>query len=424
MTTTFEDARRLILQQASTLGVERVMLLNAPGRILAEEVVAPSDLPPYDVSAMDGYAVHAAGCQTGTSLKVTGFIPAGGRPSPVVTSGCAVKIMTGAPVPAGCDAVVPVEETAEAEGRVHLRAAITPGQHIRLRGEDVARGDLVIPAGTLIRPPEISMLASLGRLTVPVYRRARVAIVSTGDELVEPGMALEPGQIVNSNAFSLAAAVQECGGEPVLLGIARDEWESHEQLFRLGLQCDALITSAGVSTGDRDLVREVLEALGVTQLFWKIAMKPGGPTAFGVKGEIPVFSLPGNPVSTMVTFEELVRPALLRMMGHRRVIRPLLKGILQEDLRKGGDKTHFLRVQVRVEQGRYLVSTAGDQRTGTLRTMVQASALALIPQAATFLPAGSEVDFHLLSDDVLMLDPQTEPESVEPTFQPKANACR
>lgn len=424
MSTTFEDARRLILQQASTLGVERVMLLNAPGRILAEEVVAPSDLPPYDVSAMDGYAVHAADCPAGTSFKVTGFIPAGGRPSPVVTAGCAVKIMTGAPVPAGCDAVVPVEETEEVDGRVRLLAPVAPGQHIRLRGEDVARGDLVIPAGTLIRPPEISMLASLGRLTVPVYRRARVAIVSTGDELVEPGMALEPGQIVNSNAFSLAAAVQECGGEPVLLGIARDEWESHEQLFRLGLQCDALITSAGVSTGDRDLVREVLEALGVTQLFWKIAMKPGGPTAFGVRGEVPVFSLPGNPVSTMVTFEELVRPALLRMMGHRRVIRPLLKGILQEDLRKGGDKTHFLRVQVRVEQGRYLVSTAGDQRTGTLRTMVQASALALIPQAATFLPAGSEVDFHLLSDDVLMLDPQTEPDSVESSSQPKANACR
>ncbi len=406
MSTTFEDARRLILQQAPTLGVERVMLLNAPGRILAEEVVAPCDLPPYDVSAMDGYAVHAAGCQAGTSLKVTGFIPAGGRPAPVVTSGCAVKIMTGAPVPAGCDAVVPVEETEETSGRVHLLAPIAPGQHIRLRGEDVARGDLVIPAGSLIRPPEISMLASLGRLTVPVYRRARVAIVSTGDELVEPGVALEPGQIVNSNAFSLAAAVQECGGEPVLLGIARDDWQSHEQLFRAGLQCDALITSAGVSTGDRDLVREVLEALGVQQLFWKIAMKPGGPTAFGVKGEVPVFSLPGNPVSTMVTFEELVRPALLRMMGHRRVIRPLLKGVLQEDLRKGGDKMHFLRVQVRVEEGRYLVSTAGDQRTGTLRTMVQASALALLPQEATFLPAGSEVDFHLLSEDVLMLEPK------------------
>lgn len=418
MPTSFEAARRLILQHAPPLGVERVMLLAAHGRILAEELVAPCDLPPYDVSAMDGYAVHAAGCRAGTTLKVTGFIPAGGRPSPVVTSGCAVKIMTGAPLPAGCDAVVPVEETEESEGRMRLLNPIATGQHIRLRGEDVARGDLVIPAGSLIRPPEISMLASLGHLTVPVYRKARVAIVSTGDELVEPGRALEPGQIVNSNAFSLAAAVQECGAEPVLLGIARDEWQSHHQLFSAGLECDALITSAGVSTGDRDLVREVLEALGVEQQFWKIAMKPGGPTAFGVKGKVPVFSLPGNPVSTMVTFEELVRPALLRMMGHRRVIRPLLKGILQEDLRKGGDKIHFLRVQVRVEEGRYLVSTAGDQRTGTLRTMVQASALALIPQEATFLPAGSEVDFHLLSEDVLMLEPETAPKP-----QPRTNAC-
>ena len=423
MPTSFEAARRLILDHAPTLGIERVMLLSASGRILAEEVVAPCDLPPYDVSAMDGYAIHAAGCQVGSTLKVTGFIPAGGRPSPVVTAGCAVKIMTGAPVPAGCDAVVPVEDTEEAEGQVRLRSPIDPGQHIRLRGEDVVRGDIVIAAGTLIRPPEISMLASLGRLTVPVYRRARVAIVSTGDELVEPGGALEPGQIVNSNAFSLAAAVQECGAEPVLLGIARDEWQSHEQLFRAGLECDALITSAGVSAGDRDLVREVLEALGVKQQFWKIDMKPGGPTAFGVKGKVPVFSLPGNPVSTMVTFEELVRPALLRMMGHRRVIRPLLKGILLEDLRKSGGKTHFLRVQVRVEQGRYLVSTAGDQRTGTLRTMVQASALALIPQEATFLPAGSEVDLHLLRDDVVMLDPQSEPATTPDLSLPRTKAC-
>jgi molybdopterin molybdotransferase len=406
MPISFADARRLILDHVSPLGVERVPLLNALGRILAEAVTAPCDLPHCDVSAMDGYAVQAHGCQAGATLKVTGFIGAGGRPTPAVTNGCAVKIMTGAPLPAGCDAVIPVEETAEKDGEVRILASILPRQHIRFRGEDVARGDVAIAAKTRIRPPEINMLASLGRMLVPVHRRARVAIVSTGDELVEPGEAREPGQIVNSNAFSLAAAVQECGAEPVLLGIARDELESHRQLFRAGLEFDVLITSAGVSAGDRDLVREVLNELGVEQLFWKIAMKPGGPTAFGMRGQVPVFSLPGNPVSTMVTFEELVRPALLRMMGHRRVVRPLLKAILQEDLRKGGDKIHFLRVQVRVQEGRYLASTAGDQRTGTLRTMVRASGLVVIPRETTFLPAGSEVDLHLLRDDVVMLDPQ------------------
>jgi len=405
MPISFVEARQLILEQVPTLGVERVMLLAATGRILAEEVVAPCDLPDCDVAAMDGYAIHAAGCQVGTILKVTGFIPAGGRPTPAVITGCAVKIMTGAALPAGCDAVVPVEVTREEGGSVRLLAPITLHQHIRRRGEDVVQGTIVIPVGTLIRPPEISMLASLGRLSIAVHRRPRVAIVSTGDELVEPGEARAVGQIVNSNAYSLAAAVQECGAEAILLGIARDDLDSHRRLFSAGLDCDVLITSAGVSAGDRDLVREVLTKLGVQQFFWRIAMKPGGPTAFGVRGEVPVFSLPGNPVSTMVTFEELVRPALLRMMGQRRVLRPLLKAILQEEIRKEAGKIYFMRVQVTLEQGRYLVSTAGDQRTGTLRTMVRANGLALLPAEATVLPAGSEVDLHLLNDEVVMLDP-------------------
>jgi len=409
MPISFETARSLILEHVPILGTERVMLLAAGERILAEEIAAPCDLPHCDVSAMDGYAVHAADCSGAASLRVTGFIAAGSRPTPVVTSGCAVKIMTGAPLPAGADAVVPVEETEEQDGRVRIPAEVTRHQHIRFRGEDVKTGDVAIPAGTLIGPPEINMLASLGEMIVPVYRRARVGIVSTGDELVEPGTPLEPGQIVNSNAFSLAAAVQACGAEPVLLGIARDDCDSHRRLFRAGLACDALITSAGVSAGDRDLVREVLNELGVEQRFWKVAMKPGGPTAFGVKGAVPVFSLPGNPVSTMVTFEGLVRPALLRMMGHRRVIRPLFKAILQEEVRKGEGKTYFLRVRVTVREGRYLVGTAGDQRTSTLRTMVRADGLAVIPAEASFLPAGSEVDLVLLGEDAVMREPPAAP---------------
>lgn len=400
----FEEARSLILENIPILGVERVPLLDAAGRVLAEDVKAPWEMPLCDNSAMDGFAVRAADCAKGEPLAVIGYIPAGGRPEPSVASGCAVTIMTGAPVPPGCDAVVPVEETGEEQGRVRILAPVAAGQHIRYRGEDVALGDVVIPAATLIRPPEISMLASMGSVMVPVHRRVRVAILSTGDELIELGQTPVAGKIINSNTFSLAAAVRECGAEPVLLGIALDTPEDHRRRLLQGLSCDALITSAGVSAGDRDYVRDVLADLGARQMFWKVAMKPGGPTAFSLKEGTPVFSLPGNPVSTLITFEQFVRPALLRMMGHRRVVRPFLTGVLKEDVKKKPGKVNFLRVRVTVEQGGYVASTSGDQHTGILRTMVQANALAVLPREATFLPAGTEVNLQLLRDELTMLE--------------------
>jgi len=324
----------MILSSVSPLGVERVELLAALGRVVAEDVAAPWDLPLCDNSAMDGFAVREADCRVGGSLRVTGYIPAGGAATPAIDPGCAVRIMTGAPIPPGCDAVVPVEETEERDDAVLLREKVNRLQHIRFRGEDVRSGDTVVSAGAVIRPPEISMLASFGKATVPVYRRARVAILSTGDELIELGEQPGSGKIINSNALSLAAAVREIGAEPVILGIARDNRESHREKMTEGLKADALITSAGVSAGDRDLVRECLAELEVRQLFWKVDIKPGGPVAFGMREGKPVFSLPGNPVSTMVTFEELVRPALLRMMGHRRVIKPTVQATLRTEVRK------------------------------------------------------------------------------------------
>ena len=234
--------------------------------------------------------------------------------------------MTGAPIPPGCDAVVPVEETEESGDQVTNQGRSDGQVSISASGVKTSRnGETIIAAGTLIRPPEISMLASFGKAFVPVYRKARVAILSTGDELIELGEPLATGQIINSNALSLAAAVMEIGALPVILGIARDNPESHREKMLEGLKADALITSAGVSAGDRDLVRDMLAELGVEQLFWRVDIKPGGPTAFGMKDGKPVFSLPGNPVSTMVTFEEFVRPALLKMMGHKRVIKPFIK---------------------------------------------------------------------------------------------------
>jgi molybdopterin molybdotransferase len=248
------------------------------------------------------------------------------------------------------------------------------------------------------------MLASFGKAYLPVYRKARVAILSTGDELIELGEPLQAGRIINSNAFSLAAAVMEIGAHPVIVGIARDNRESHREKMLEGLKADALITSAGVSAGDRDLVREILAELGVEQVFWRVDIKPGGPTAFGMKDGKPVFSLPGNPVSTMVTFEEFVRPALLRMMGHKRVIKPFVRAVLQSKARKKSGKINFLRVKLASENGRYLAYSSGDQHTGILKTMLMADAIAVLPADRSDFSPGEEVDVHILSGNVELLE--------------------
>jgi len=401
---TYEEARSIILARVSPLGIERVALLDSLGMVVAEDIVAPWDMPVYDNSAMDGFAVRAADCRESALLRITGYIPAGGMPSLPVEEGCAIKIMTGAPIPADCDAVLPVEETVEKDSQVRITAKVAAGQHIRLKGEDVRSGEAIIAAGTVVRPPEISMLASFGKASVPVFRRARVAILSTGDELIELGETPERGKIINSNALSLAAAVREAGAIPVILGIARDNPESHREKMLEGLKTDVLITSAGVSAGDRDLVRDVLGELEVAQIFWRVDIKPGGPTAFGMKDGKPVFSLPGNPVSTMVTFEEFVKPALLKMMGHRRVIKPLVKVILQNDARKKPGKINFLRVRLRYENGRYLAYSSGDQNTGILKTMLLADAIAVLPADRISFSPGEELDAHLISGNVDMLE--------------------
>ncbi|QXE91177.1 molybdopterin molybdotransferase MoeA [Geomonas subterranea] len=395
----FEEARGIILAHVAPLGEENVPLSDALGRVVSRDVIAPWDLPQYDNSAMDGYAVHAADCTSvPTRLIITGFVPAGGEQCPAVTVGCAVRIMTGAPIPPGCNAVVPIEETEQEDDQVVINQKVLPRQHVRVRGSDVASGTQFLPAGSQVRPAEVGMLAAMGQALVPVYRKARVAILSTGDELIELGESPAAGKVINSNALSLAAAVREAGAEPVLIGIARDNVESHRDKMREGLCCDALITSAGVSAGDRDLVREVAASLGAEEQFWKIGMKPGGPTAFSVWQGKPIFSLPGNPVSTMVTFELLVKPALLKMMGHKRVLPPFVKGILAEDAHKKPGKLHFIRVTVKKRHGRHVAYCAGEQHTAILSTMTRCDALAALPCDATFIPAGSEVDLALMRE--------------------------
>jgi len=398
MAHSFEAARSIILESVTVLPPESVSLLDAVGLVLAEDIRAPWDMPRWDNSAMDGFAVRAEDCVPDQPLTIDGYIPAGSSASGItVKPGVAVKIMTGAPTPTGCDTIVPIEDTEEKDGKLVLNGQIKRGDHLRVRGEDVSKDELVIAAGTALRPAEINMLASFGYRTASVFRRPKVAILSTGDELVEPGEEIGPGQIFNSNDYSIAAAVKELGGEPVLLGIARDDCESLIEKINAGLQEDVLITTAGVSMGDRDLVCEVLEALQVERRFWKVDIKPGRPTAFGLKNGKPVFSLPGNPVSSMITFEQFVRPALLRMMGHQTVIKPFVRAIMKEPIKKKPGRVQFLRVRVANDGQRLVASSAGDQNTGVLCTLLRANGIAVLPADREQILAGEEVDVNLIA---------------------------
>jgi molybdopterin molybdotransferase len=392
----FEQARATILDRVGVLGSERVGALDAVGRALAEGVIAPWDLPRWDNSAMDGYALRAGDATGPTSLQIAGYIPAGGQATAPVAPGTAARIMTGAPMPPGSDAVVPLEDVVEQAGRIVLAKAVRRGAHVRGKGEDIAAGEAVLPAGTILGPVEVSLLASFGRATVAVVRRARVAILSTGDELAEPGEPLGPGKIYDSNGLAVAAAVKALGGEPVMLGIARDDRDSLRRLLGEGLAADALVTTAGVSMGDRDLVREVLTELHVEQVFWKVDIKPGRPTAFAMRGRTPVFSLPGNPVSTLLTFEEFVRPALLKMMGHAACLRPLVDALFGEDLRRTPGRVSFVRVRLERKDGALWAFSAGNQDTGIMKTQLRADGIAVIPAECAGLHAGSPVGVQIL----------------------------
>jgi len=395
----FEEARKIILDSVIPLGAENVEILAALGRVLAEDIAAPWDMPLFDNTAMDGYAVHSEDCREPSILRIAGFLPAGGFRSEPVGRGTAVRILTGAPIPPDADAVVPFEETEDHDDQVTVKKRVKPGDNIRFKGEDVKQGEIILPAGTVLRSSEISMLASFGKLFIPVHRRVRVAILSTGDELVEPGEPLAPGKIINSNSLALAASVSQAGAIPVMLGIARDNRESLREKLSEGLRADVLITSAGVSAGDCDYVRDVLDELMVKQVFWKVDIKPGRPTAYAMRDGKPIFSLPGNPVSSLLTFEEFVRPALLKMMGHRRVLRPFVSATLRDEIRKKPGRVNFVRVAIERENGELFARSPGKQDTGYLKTLLLADGIAVIPSDRGDLSAGERVDVQLIAGD-------------------------
>lgn len=404
---TVEDALQQILEAVKPLPLEKINLFAALGRVLGEDIVSGRDIPPNDNSAMDGYALRAedtAGASRSTprTLRVIEDIPAGYLPKKKVGAGEAIRIMTGAPIPEGADAVLQVEETERAGSDVRIFAALRARTNIRLAGEDVKKGDPVISRGNIIRPAETGMLAALGRSFICVHQRPAVAILATGDELLDIDEPVSPGKIVNSNSYALTAQVLECGGIPIQLGIAKDTKEDLAAKFRAALCADVIISSGGVSVGDYDFVKDVITELGSEMKFWQVAMRPGRPLAHGTLAGKPLFGLPGNPVSSMVSFEQFVRPALLKMMGHRNLFRKSVQAVLKETISEKGGFRYFLRAQVRFEDGRYTVTTTGEQGSGILKSMVLANGLIVIPPNLSRLEKGDTVTVQLVDHSLDM----------------------
>lgn len=393
---TVEEALGQILSRARPLGTERIDVAAAPGRVLAEPIVSRREIPPWPNSSMDGYAVRAADTRAvPVTLLVVDRVVAGTLPTRRVGPGEAMRIFTGAALPDGGDAVVPQEDV-EAEGdRIRIARAVEPGAFIRPRGEDVRAGDRVLEPGRTLGPAEIGLLATLGHTPVLVYRRPRVAVLSTGNELADLGTVPAPGQIPNTNTYSLMAQVLEAGAEPINLGVTPDRLEAIEERIRWGMPADVFISSAGVSVGELDLVREALTRCGAELHLWQVAMRPGKPITFGTLDRQLVFGLPGNPVSAMVTFELFVRPALRAMAGLRQVDRPRVRARALDPIPNPGHRRGYLRVTLAREGDEFGARLTGDQGSAILRSMVEADGLAVVP-GHTVIAQGDRVEIIML----------------------------
>jgi molybdopterin molybdotransferase len=396
-----EKAIELILKEIELLGLEKIDILSSLGRVAAENIYSNRDIPSFDNSAMDGYAVRFMDIQSASNdnvsvLNVIEDLPAGYTPNRAVNKGEAVRIMTGAPVPQGADTVVMVEDTEKEGDTVKIFRETKQGRNIRRAGEDVKAGELVISRGTPVRPAEIGMMASVGRSFVSVYQVPRVAILSTGDELVDVDGRLNGGKIISSNSYTLISQVKECIAVPIYLGIARDTKEEIKKKLKEGTHADIIISSGGVSVGDYDLVKDVLKEIGADIRFWKVAMRPGQPLAFGVIAGKPIFGLPGNPVSSMVSFEQFIRPSILKMSGFKHIFRPVIDAVLKEDIYQKPGRKRFLRSIVSLEDGKYYVRLTGEQGSGILMSMVRSNGLTIIPEDGAGFKAGEKVRVQLL----------------------------
>jgi molybdopterin molybdotransferase len=396
-----EDARERVLASVQPLAPLRLPLTDAYGCVVAEDVVATRDLPEFASSAMDGFAVRAsdvAGATPSqpTELKIVGRVLIGYEPEGTVGAGEAMHIATGAPIPAGADVVVPIENaTVEGEELVRFLDGPAPGTHVRPHGEDVREGDVLVPAGRRLGAPELGLLALAGHPTPLVHPRPRVVVLSTGDELVAPTETPAFGQVRDSNSALIFGALREMGAMPVMAGIVRDDVESlRETIFSFEIQADAFVSSGGVSVGERDVVKAAFFRRGDVD-FYKVAMQPGMPQGFGhVEGK-PYFGLPGNPVSVFVSMEVFLRPTILKMMGRTHLFRPEVTATLTDEVRGPRGKLQFARVEVRRERGGWSAAPTGARGSNLLSTVARANGLAMIPVGTDVAPAGSSVKVML-----------------------------
>jgi len=410
-----EDALKKILDTVHVLESENRPILSALGQVLAEDVVARFNIPPHDNSAMDGFAVRAcdtysAGRQSPVYLKVIGEVAAGYTTSIEITGGTSVRIMTGAPLPAGADAVVQFENTDETDRKkqkqpLDIIGILTPaeaGLNVRAEGEDIRAGQVVLTKGTLLLPADIGILASLGNETASVIRRPVVSVLSTGDELCPAGKPLAPGQIYDSNSYTIAANIARYGGVAKIIGIGRDTLASLQEKIRHGLDADMLITSGGVSKGDYDVVKDVLAQMGNIS-FWTVRMKPGKPIAFGTLKadngrEVPHLGLPGNPVSSMITFEQFARPAILKMRGIPKHTRPVIYAAIDQEIINTDMRRIFVRVNVARTEDGWKAFVTGPQGSGILTSMSGANGLAIVQEDSPLARPGDILKVQLLQD--------------------------
>jgi len=393
----FGQALKIVLEDTKPIESEWVVLSRAHTRVFAEDIIARNNVPYTDNSAMDGYAINTYGVKSiPQELKVAGVVACGKSVKKRLKPHQAMAIMTGAPIPEGCNSVIPVEDTeAVGAGIVRILRRIRPGENVRYSGEDVRKGEVVLNRGRVVGPAELGMLASVGRNRVRTFQKPVVAILITGNEIIEPGERLRRGKVRDINTFSLYGLVEKFGGVPLPLGIAGDQRVNLVRKMKKGLNSDIMIISGGVSMGRFDFAREALSSLGYRERFWKVAVKPGKPLSFGYIGRMPVFGLPGNPVSSMVSFMEFVRPLMMKLVD-RAVDLPEISAFLRTPIAKRDNRRHFLRVKLDYRNHKYFASLTGPQGSGILKSMIECNGIAILSENTKALKVGDRVTVQLI----------------------------